>query len=491
MSKLVNHCLQNPDRTLALLAQRRERQAVRERAKSFAEFVKMAWHVLEPETPLKWGWAVEAICDHLEEVAFGNVTRLLINVPPGSMKSLLAAVFFPAWEWGPLGMAHLKHLTTSYKEEHAKRDARKTRELIQSDWYQAHWGDRVTIKRGGDGDFETTACGFRKARPIGSLTGDRGDRLIVDDPHSTEGAESITGRERTARLLRESLGTRLTDPKKSAMIVIMQRLHEDDASGILISEELGFEHLCLPMRFEEDRRCVTSIFEDPRQEEGELLFPERWDAETLDQLEKHMGPYAVAGQHQQRPAPRDGALFKREWFQIVDEMPLSGRACRAWDFAGSVQNGTNRPDWTVGLRGVRTGLHGYFITDMIRFQGGVGDIVARLKASAETDGSFTHIRLPQDPGGAGKCQADFFKSFLRNRHVISAPVVTDKVSRALVAAAIASGGSIKLLRGDWNDPFIEELCSFPRGRHDDIVDALSDLMHELAGGVFYDLSNVS
>lgn len=470
----------------------RSRDAVRTRAAgSLAEFVKMAWHVLEPETPLKWGWAVETICDHLEAVTDGRLTRLLINVPPGMMKSLLVGVFWPAWEWGPRGLAHLKVLSTSYKEDHARRDARKMRELLQSSWYREHWGDRVEIKRGGDGDYETSLMGWRKARPIGSLTGDRGDRLLVDDPHSTEGAESDASRLRTNRIVRESLATRLNDPKRSAIIVIMQRLHEDDVSGMLLREELGFEHLCLPMRFEWDQCCFTSIgFEDPRLDEGDLLFPERWDAATLDRLEKQMGPYAVAGQHQQRPAPRDGELFKRGWFEIVDTLPHAVRTVRAWDLAATPAVGGNSPDYTVGLKGYRASGGDFIVTDMIRLQGDPRQVMLALTTTAQSDGYRVEVRLPQDPGAAGKLQAEAMRQALQNRMVRVEPVQGDKMSRALGPALIASQSKIKLARGAWNDVFLDELCSFPRGRHDDIVDAFSDLIQELSGPC-YDLSHVT
>jgi len=454
-------------------------------------FIIAVWHIIEPETELVWELAHEALALHLEAVTRGDITRLLINVPPGSMKSLMVCVFWPAWEWGPMNMAHHKFLSTSFKESHAKRDAIKTRVLLESPLYRDLWGKAFKVVRGGEASFENDRGGFRKARPIGSLTGDRGDRLIIDDPHSTEMAESEAERHRTARLISESLPTRLNHPKLSAIIVIMQRLHEDDASGILLAKELGYVHLCLPMRFEPDRRCVTKIgFVDPRTYEGELLFKERFDLNTLDDLERSMGPYAVAGQHQQRPAPRDGNLFKRSWFEIVDAVPEGGTDARAWDLASTAQLGNNDPDYTVGLKGRRV-LGDLYITDMARERLGPGIIEAKIRDVAQKDGYDCRQRFAQDPGSAGKAYAEVLIRMLPNSSVIVEPVTGSKYMRAMPAVVDASIGKIKLLRGPWNDAFLDEVCGFPTSRHDDIVDALSDLFDELNRYGGYNLDYIS
>jgi len=177
-----------------------------------------------------------------------------------------------------------------------------------------------------------------------SMTGSRGDRVILDDPLSVDQANSDADLRAAELTFTESVPTRISNDK-SAIVVIMQRLHERDTSGLIIDRGLGYEHLCLPMRFESDRRCKTSIgFIDPRSNDGELLFPERFSHATVDMLEKTMGSYAAAGQLQQRPAPRDGGMFKRSWFNIVNAIPAGTRFVRGWDLAATDGAG----DWTVG-----------------------------------------------------------------------------------------------------------------------------------------------
>ncbi len=354
-------------------------ERIRARCQTLAGFVREAWPVLHPGTPYVHGWHIDAICEHLEAITDGRITRLLINVPPGTMKSLLVSVFWPAWEW--TFRPELQYLTTSYSEGYVKRDSRRMRDLVTSDWYQALWP--LALPRTAEISFENSKRGFREGKPFASLTGGRGDRVIIDDPHSTETAESEADRATSIRVFRESVPTRLNDPERSAIIVIMQRLHEEDISGQIIKLGLGYEHLMLPMEFEPDRRCSTSIgFIDPREDNGELLFPERFPRHVVERDKVPMGSYAVAGQLQQRPAPRSGGMFQRGDFEIVDAVPAGARhRCRAWDFAASKEKPGAQPDWTVGLRMVHyDGI--FYVEDVRRDRWTPGDVEKNLKNTA-------------------------------------------------------------------------------------------------------------
>lgn len=279
-------------------------------------FVQAAWHVLEPGKQVKWGWATEAICEHLTAVTDGQIKRLLINVPPGMMKSLLVNVFWPAWEWTLPEQRHLRYLGTAHKQDLAVRDNMKARRLIQSAWYQRRWQVKLTSDQNAKTKFENSQSGFREAMAFGSMTGSRGDRVLLDDPLSVDSANSEADLASAETTFTEALPTRVNDDD-SAIIVIMQRLAENDTSGIIIDRKLGYEHLMLPMEFEKERRCVTSIgFRDPRKKDGELLFPERFPRATVDSLKMTMGQYAVAGQLQQRPSPRGGGMFKDEFLEL-------------------------------------------------------------------------------------------------------------------------------------------------------------------------------
>ena len=252
---------------------------------SFAEYVKMAWPVLEPTSELKWGWSLDAICEHLEAVTKGDIKRLLMNVPPGCMKSLLTGVLWPAWEWGPQGRPGMRYLGTAHKQDLAVRDNLKCRRLIQSDWYQQRWPLKLTGDQNAKTKFENDYTGFREAMAFTSMTGSRGDRVILDDPLSVDDANSEADLRAAELTFTEALPTRVNNDE-SAIVVIMQRLHEKDTSGIIMKRELGYVHLCLPMRFEAERRCATRIgFVDPRTTDGELLFPERFPEHTVVDLE--------------------------------------------------------------------------------------------------------------------------------------------------------------------------------------------------------------
>lgn len=270
---------------------------------SLVTFVQQAWHVIEPGQPYIHGWHVDFIAEHLEAITDGveledgtPYNRLLINIPPGTMKSLIVNVFWPAWEWGPRNMPHLRYVCAAHKVENlSARDSRRMRQLITSEWYQERWGDRVRLAKDQNEklNFVNSAQGFRIATSITSLTGIRGDRVLIDDPHSVDSAASETQRETEVTTFLEAIPSRLNNPISSAIIVIMQRLHEEDVSGVIIDKGLGYDHVMLPMRYDPGRASPTKLgLEDPRSEEGELLFPQRFPIEVVERDEKAMGPYA-------------------------------------------------------------------------------------------------------------------------------------------------------------------------------------------------------
>lgn len=305
-------------------------------------FVRYFWRVLEPETDFVDGWVLWAICEHLEAVTRGDITRLLINVPPGCMKSMLVNVLWPAWEWGPMNKASNRYVTFSYSASLTERDNGKFRDLVTCEPYQRLYGggergvrlrNKTTLK------VHNTRTGWKLASSVGGVgTGERGDRIILDDPHNVKDAESETVRSETTRWFRESLSSRFNNDK-TAFVVIMQRVHEDDVSGVILSNQLDYIHLMIPMKYEWERQTdpdgnalETVIgWTDPRwidpeeagsidaaaeECDGELAWPERFTETAVIRLEKDLGPYAFAGQYQQAPVPRGGGIFQRHWWQL-------------------------------------------------------------------------------------------------------------------------------------------------------------------------------
>lgn len=453
--------------------------------RGLANFAKQAWHVLEPATPLKWGWALDAICEHLEAVTNGHIKRLLINVPPGCMKSLLTGVIWPAWEWGPRGLESMRYLGTAHKQELAVRDSTKCRRLIQSAWYQELWPVTLTGDQNAKTKFENSKTGFREAMAFTSMTGSRGDRVILDDPLSVDGANSDADLRSAEITFTESLPTRVNNDE-SAIVVIMQRLHEKDTSGIILSRNIGYEHLCLPMRFEEGRRCVTSIgFSDPRKIDGDLLFPERFSEQTVKELESILGSYAAAGQLQQRPAPREGGLFKKSWFPVVKAVPAGTQFVRGWDFAATEGAG----DWTAGVKIGRQKNGRFIIADVVRDRKSSAGVEALLINTASQDGYGCKISIPQDPGQAGKAQAGYIIKQLAGYSITASPESGDKVTRAAPLAAQAEAGNVDILEGQWNNAFFDEISIFPNGTKDQ-VDAASRAFNEFVLANRFDIHSM-
>ena len=451
----------------------------RELAKrSFAEFCKMAWHVLEPATPLKWGWALDAVCMHLQAVHEGKIKRLLMNVPPGCMKSLTTGVFFPAWEWA-VGDRSLRYLSTAHKETLALRDNIKCRRVITSDWYQARWPVTISGDQNAKGKFENTETGFREAMAFTSLTGSRGDRLIIDDPLSVDDALSDAERENVKNTFLEAVPTRLNN-ENSAIIVIMQRLHEEDVSGLILSHKLGYEHLMLPMRFEPERRCKTSIgFVDPRKEPGELLFPERFNEEQVKELERTMGGFAVAGQLQQSPVPRGGAVFKREWLKFYRKSQLPPHfeiMVQSWDMTFKAADNS---DFVCGLVIARKGAEYYVLA---RKYGRFNYVESKRQIVDMTfEYPKTFKKLVEDKANGSAIIDDLGRDI---SGIIPIKPTESKEARAQAVTALFEAGNVYFpdpTETPWVNEFITELLQFPTGAHDDQVDALTQglnyLMH--------------
>lgn len=453
--------------------------------RSLAEFAKMAWRTLEPSTHLKWGWALDAICEHLEAVSRGEITRLLMNVPPGTMKSLLTGVIWPAWEWGPMGMPQKRFIGTAHKQDLAVRDAMKCRRLIQSPWFQDRWPVTLTSDQNAKTKFENSKTGFREAMAFTSMTGARGDRVILDDPLSADDANSEAALYAAEITFTEALPTRVNN-NKSAIVVIMQRLHERDTSGIILSRGLGYTHLCLPMRYEAGGAKSTR-FNDPRKADGELLFPERFPEAQVADLEKTMGSYASAGQLQQRPAPRGGGMFKREWFQTVNAAPANCSWVRGWDLAATAKE---TAAFTAGVLIGKAQDGRFYIADATRIQGSAADVERLIVNTAGQDGAGVKGSIPQDPGQAGKAQSQYLIRQLAGFDYRASPETGDKVTRADPLAAQAEAGNVLIVQGDWNRDFLDELTTFPSGKFKDQVDAATRAFNELLSGSSYSLDNI-
>lgn len=449
--------------------------------RKLSEFVKQAWNVLDPGMPLKWGWHMDAVCDHLEAVTSGEINRLLINIPPGTSKSSLVNIYWPAWEW--IKTPSNRIISASHEQNLAIRDTRKMRNLVISDWYQDNWGLQLTGDQNQKTYYENVKTGFRQACAVASMTGKRGDRIVWDDPHSAESALSDAHRNTALRVFQETLPTRLNDPEKSAIVIVMQRLHEADVSGYILENDLGYEHLMLPMEFEPERKCYTSIgFEDPRKEDGELLFADRFPREVVDRDKKVMGSMAVAGQFQQRPAPRGGGFFDWEKLDVVRTHPKLTKVVRYWDKAGTKDGGA----YTAGVKMGKGIDNEFYVLDVVRGQWEASKREKIIRQTAETDGVGVTVWVEQEPGSGGKESADATIKNLAGYSCKKEPVTGDKAVRAEPYSVAVEAGNVHVVQADWNKPFIDEHKTFPVGKYKDQIDAAGGAFNKLArsGGFF-------
>jgi len=499
-------------------------------AASLSTFIREAWPILEPATPFVDGWHIDVVAEHLEAVSRGELLRLIVNVPPRTMKSLTTAVFWPAWDW--LDHPYLRWLYASYASELSQRDSMKMRRLIKSKGgaeegtiferigYQGvlrllssdPW--ELTKDQDAKTKYETTATGFRLATSVGAMaTGEGGDRVVVDDALSAEQARSDAERIKANEWWSGTMSTRFNNAGAAAVIV-QQRLHEEDLTGYLL-ERGGWHHLCLPAEYEPKHPFVypdmvrlpdreetvegkddepevvvkpgRELPGDPRTEEGELLEPVRLGPAKLEELLREQGSYGYAGQLQQRPAPAEGGMFKKHWWKRFDAeapLPMYTRLVVSWDmrFSDSQKAASSYVVGQVwGIRGADRYL--------------VGQIRARL--------SFTETLAAVEALDEWKqCGAKLIEKKANGEAVLNTfkhkiPGLIDinpKESKEARAAAVTpevEAGNVYLPQGEFipapkgyeptrTDDFMHEHAVFPNGSHDDQVDCLSQLLDWVA-----------
>lgn len=313
---------------------------------SLIEFIEYAWPIVDPATPFLRGYPVEAICDHLQAVSDGYIKRLLINVSPGSTKST-CLYMWSAWEWGPLNRPWYRYVCASYAAHLSERDNVRCRHVVTHERYRRLWGSvfEPDLSTQGKTKFANDKTGWRLATSVGGISiGERGDRFMIDDPNSID-AESEIVRKNTNLWFTEVVPSRLNNLKESAIILIQQRLHEEDCTGVALEKEMGFTHLMIPLEYEPrvyvnafvktqegDVRIKTFLDEDAaaipekfvfwsdwRSEAGENAWPERYPPNIVEALKRDQGPIAFAGQYQQRVVPRGGAIIGRDMWKLWEQ----------------------------------------------------------------------------------------------------------------------------------------------------------------------------
>lgn len=321
---------------------------------SFYEFCKQAWSEVEQSTQFIDNWHIQAVAEHLEACFRRDIKKLLVNIPPRTGKTNLFSIFFPAWVW--IHNREEKFMFASYSNSLSMEHSRKCRQLIESPWFKARWGYKITLSKDqkAKGFFTNTGGGYRIATSVGAATTGHGANFLIgDDLNNALDSNSEAKREHANKWWDQVWSTRLNNIHHDVKIVIQQRVHEMDVSGHIMAGDVDNEwvKLILPMEYESKRSAKTivlpstngKIWEDPRKTEGELLCSNRWTPKDLSSLKVNLGSYGFAGQYQQRPAPEEGGMIQKSWFKWWKE-PVAPEilfAVQSWDTALSDKDGSS------------------------------------------------------------------------------------------------------------------------------------------------------
>lgn len=470
-----------------------------EAEKSLHEFIRQAWHVLEPGREFVDGWHIGAVAEHLEAIESGQIKRLIINQPPGSMKSLEVCVFWFCWAW--IHRPHLRWLYTTHAQAFALRDSAKCRDLIKSPWYQLRWGNKFQLRTDIDSvtKFANDRTGYRLA--TSGATGERADRIVSDDALKIEEAHYKMSRAQVNNNWDQVMSRRGAD-KDSAFVVIMQRLWQDDLTGHLLSKESGYVHLMLPMEFESSRRCVTTfgppggtarVWSDPRTQEGELLCPARFPLEEVIAAKKDLGAYGISGQFQQNPTPgAEGGIFSNfqhfsiqdkdglMWFCLPDGRRYTFGECKWIQTVDTAMKTKEENDYTVVGTFARTKQWDILIVDICRKKVLIPDQYEFVLGQKAKWPLVEYIAIEDKASGTGLIQTG------RSRGTPFRELKADKekTRRAAEAATKYRNGQVYHRQGAaWLADFETELIFFPKGEHDDQVDVVAHACNELRSGI--------
>lgn len=468
---------------------------------SLRSFVKQAWTIMEPGVQFVPGWHIDAICDHLQAVADGDIKRLIINFSPRCGKSSLAAVAFPAATW--VKQPHKKFLFSSYDLKLSKRDSRKCRYLIGSDWYQREWNDRFKIlsNKGGQDTkerFDNDKGGYRVATSTDSgTTGEGGDIIVYDDPNDIRQMTSDAYIESVIYYHEQVMASRLNDQKTGARICIQQRSNERDLTGHILSKELGWDHLVIPMEYEGSTKVTSIGWSDPRTVQGELMWPDKIGPEQIAEMKRSGTEIGWAGQYQQRPSPGEGAKFKRDWWNFYNPpgvTPLDGagnlipvrikapdgsvleknpvpypaafeQVVQGWDLAFKAES---ESDFVAGHAWGRIGSNVFLLKrDCAR-----RDFPQTLAAIRRMSSEFPCPEKMIEGKANGPAVIQTLKNEIPG--IIESPIDKGLIELATSLTGYVEAGNVYLPNPDlfpWVWELIEQFAVFPRGKNDDDISA--------------------
>lgn len=484
--------------------------------RSFYNFLKFMWPEVSAEE-YQPNWHIKLLCDRLqalaEQVAEAKsmkghkkaqalIRDLVINVPPGTSKTTIVMIMFPAWCW--TRWYWMEFIGLSYSATLSLESAEQSRDLIKSDRYQLLYPE-LSIKKDKDqkSNFQVLKSfgkkpgmaesvkhgGSRFSTSVGgSLTGFHAHIILVDDPINPQQAVSPVQLESTNNWMDSTLPTRKIHKGTSPMIMIMQRLHQNDPTGHHLEKKQGrVDHICLPGELQNYEEQVQPKEYKKYYSEDGLLDPDRMGWGALEELEADLGQYGYAGQIGQAPTPPAGGMFKADRFVKVERPPQRHEivdVVRYWDKAGTeAKPGSSKkkgPAFTVGVKMAKLANGKYIVLDVVRGRYASEEREQIIRATAEADGKNVRIGIEQEGGSGGKESAESTIRNLAGWSVKADRPTGDKVLRADPYSVQVNYYNVQLLTADWNHDYIEECRFFPFGNFKDQVDASSGAFSMLA-----------
>jgi predicted phage terminase large subunit-like protein len=447
----------------------------------FASFIRKCYEILSPGSSFQANWHIHALTYHLEQVRLNKIKRLIINMPPRSLKSIMSSVAFPAFILGHEPAKRI--IAVSYGADLAVKHANDFRAVVESPWYRGvfPWM-RISVAKNTESEVLTTQNGYRLATSIdGTLTGRGGEIVIIDDPLKPIDAHSDSKRQRVNDWFRNTLVSRLDDKRTGAIIVVMQRVHMDDLTGMLLRDSTEWTALTLPAIAEFEQTIQIGENERHTRRVGDLLHPEREPISVLDAIRSQLGTDTFAAQYQQAPIPPGGAMIKRNWIRRFDQSPASdwrSPIFQSWDTA-SKEGSQN--DWSVCTTWVRH-ENKYYLIDALRGRFDYPTLKARAISYAKT---YEPEKILIEDTGVGTALIAELQD--EGLYAIAVKPERDKITRMSIQSGKFESGQIWFPNNaPWLADLEAELFAFPNGRHDDQVDSISQALAHHASG--YDSS---
>jgi predicted phage terminase large subunit-like protein len=434
-----------------------------------ATFIEKSFHTVNPSTPFQPNWHINLTAAALEEVASGSIKRLIINMPPRSLKSLCVSVAWPAWILGNNPAARI--MAASYSQSLSLKHSLDTRLIMNAPWYKRMFPKVImSPDQNEKAKFTTTKRGFRFATSVGgTATGEGGNILIVDDPLNPMQAASDILRQSALDWLDQTFMSRLDDKQHGVIVIVMQRLHDDDITGHLLKKSPLWHHLCLPAIATERQIFHYGNVKIIRKS-GDILHPGREGKKLLEQARIELGNYAFAAQYQQQPVPMEGTMMRPEWLRYYDHtLPEDAPITQSWDTA--IKTGKAN-DYSVCTTWAEVDHH-FYLLDLVQRRMEYPDLKRALLATA--DKWQPQAILIEDKASGQSLLQDIRRE--TTLPVIAIRPLQDKITRFASVTALFEAGKILLPRNTpWRALYETELLSFPGTSHDDMVDSTSQYL---------------